>query len=186
MRPAAQRRVVSRSAPVRGVVDGQRMMPVMENAVEKIKVWFRFVPREGWFPQDTEGLWATKLGDDTASVQNVPFLQDGVAEGDVVRYRTDCDGLHWAVGRVSSLGNCTIRVLPVPTGPLGRSPQAVHQRLSAFGLGGEVFSEDFPMVAFTAPADADFSGLKALLARGQDEGRWHYEVGCGTDAWWNA
>jgi hypothetical protein len=33
------------------------------------------------------------------------------------------------------------------------------QRLSAFGLGGEVFSEDFPMVAFTAPADADFAGV---------------------------
>lgn len=26
---------------------------------DRIKVWFRFVPREGWFPQDTEGLWAT-------------------------------------------------------------------------------------------------------------------------------
>ncbi|WP_033329270.1 DUF4265 domain-containing protein [Streptomyces yerevanensis] len=162
------------------------MMAVMEYAVEKIKVWFRFVPREGWFPQDTEGLWATKLGDDTARVQNAPFLQDGVTEGDVVRYQTDSDGLHWAVGRVSSSGNCTIRVLPVPTGPLGRSPQAVHQRFSAFGLGGEVFSEDFPMVAFTAPAGADFAGIKALLVQGQADGWWHYEIGCGSDEWWNA
>ncbi|MFC9295803.1 DUF4265 domain-containing protein [Streptomyces sp. NPDC057011] len=162
------------------------MMAVMENVVEKIKVWFRFVPREGWFPQDTEGLWATPLGNDTACVQNIPFLQNGVAEGDVVRYQTDADGLHWAVGRVSSSGNCTIRVVPVPTGLLGRSPQAVHQRLSVFELGGEVFSEDFPMVAFTAPAGADFAGIKTLLAQGQTEGWWHYEVGCGTDEWWNA
>ncbi|MFD9791411.1 DUF4265 domain-containing protein [Streptomyces sp. NPDC059070] len=162
------------------------MMTVMVSAVEKIKVWFRFVPREGWFPQDTEGLWATKLGADTARVQNAPFLQDGVAEGDVVRYRTDSEGLHWAVGRVSSAGSCTIRVVPVPTGPLGRSPQEVRQRLSAFGVGGEVFREDFPMVAFTVPAGADFAGIKALLAQGQEEGWWHYEVGCGTDEWWNA
>ncbi|MEW1547971.1 DUF4265 domain-containing protein [Streptomyces tsukubensis] len=162
------------------------MMAVMENVVEKVKVWFRFIPREGWFPQDTEGLWATPLSDDTACVQNIPFLQNGVAEGDVVRYQTDADGLHWAVGRVSASGNCTIRVVPVPTGPLGRSPQAVHQRLSVFELGGEVFSEDFPMVAFTAPAGADFAGIKALLAQGQTEGWWHYEVGCGTDEWWNA
>lgn len=42
------------------------------------------------------------------------------------------------------------------------------------------------MVAFTAPADADFAGIKALLIRGQEEGWWHYEVGCGTDEWWNA
>ncbi|MER7111926.1 DUF4265 domain-containing protein [Streptomyces sp. NPDC000229] len=158
----------------------------MESAVESIKVWFRFVPREGWLPQDTEGLWAKKLGEDTAGVQNAPFLQDGVAEGDVVRYRTDSEGLHWAVERVSASGNCTIRVVPTPTGPLGRSPQAVHQRFSAFGLGGEVFSEDFPMVAFTAPAGSDFAGIKELLARGEEEGWWHYEVGCGTDAWWNA
>lgn len=158
----------------------------MSNATEKIKVWFRFVPREGWFPMDTEGLWATKLGRDTAEVRNVPFLQDGVAEGDVVRYRTDADGVHWAVGRVSSAGNCTIRVLPLASGPLGPSAQAVHQRLSAFGLGGEVFSEDFPMVALTVPAGADFAGLKALLTRGREEGWWHYEVGCGTEEWWAA
>ncbi|MFE2475274.1 DUF4265 domain-containing protein [Streptomyces sp. NPDC059389] len=91
-----------------------------------------------------------------------------------------------AVGRVSSSGNCTIRVVPVPTGSLGRSPQAVHQRLSVFELGGEVLSDDFPMVAFTAPAGADFAGIKTLLAQGQTEGWWHYEVGCGTDEWWNA
>ncbi|MFF8375314.1 DUF4265 domain-containing protein [Streptomyces sp. NPDC015661] len=162
------------------------MMDAMESTGEKIKVWFRFVPREGWFPQDTEGLWATKLSNDTATVKNVPFLQDGVAEGDVVRFRTDSDGLHWAVERVSPSGNCTLRVLPVPDGPLGRSPQAVHQRLSPFRLGGEVFSEDFPMVAFTAPAGADFAGIKALLAQGEEEGWWHYEVGSATDEWRSA
>ncbi|MFE1577543.1 DUF4265 domain-containing protein [Streptomyces fradiae] len=161
-------------------------MMAMESAVEKIKVWFRFVPREGWLPQDTEGLWATRLGVDTACVQNAPLLQDGVAEGDVVRFQTDSDGLHWAVERVSSSGNCTIRVLPVATGPLGRSAQAVHQRLSPFGLGGEVFSNDFPMAAFTVPAGADYAGIKALLIQGQEEGWWHFEVGCGTDEWWNA
>ncbi|MGW6739195.1 DUF4265 domain-containing protein [Streptomyces sp. NPDC055025] len=161
-------------------------MTVVEYSVEKIKVWFRFVPREGWFPQDTEGLWATRRSADTACLQNVPFLQNGVAEGDVVRFQTDPEGLHWAVGRVSTAGNCTLRVVPIPSGPLGRSPQAVRQRFAVFGLGGEVFSEDFPMVAFTAPAGADFTGIKALLARGREEGWWHYEVGCATDAWRNA
>ncbi|GHH29685.1 hypothetical protein Srubr_37710 [Streptomyces rubradiris] len=162
------------------------MIADMDSTAEKIKVWFRFVPREGWFPQDTEGLWAARLSADTARVQNVPFLQNGVAEGDVVRFQTDSDGLHWAVGRVTSGGNCTIRVVPIPSGPLGRSPQAVHQRLSVFRLGGEVFSKDFPMVALTAPAGADFAGIKALLNQGKEEGWWHYEVGCGTDEWWNA
>ncbi|MFE7213301.1 DUF4265 domain-containing protein [Streptomyces sp. NPDC057611] len=158
----------------------------MGSSVEQIKIWFRFIPREGWLPQDTEGLWATRLSADTARVQSVPFLQDGVAEGDVVRFQTDADGLHWAVGRVSASGNCTIRVVPVPSGPLGHNPQAMHQRFAPFRLGGEVFSKDFPMVAMNAPAGADFTGIKALLTHGQEAGWWHYELGCVTDEWRNA
>jgi hypothetical protein len=161
------------------------MMHVMGQA-ELIKVWFRFVPREGWVPQDREGLWAARVGEDTASVRNTPFLQDGVAEGDVVKFQTDSDGVHWAVGRVSASGNCTVRVMADPDGPLGPDPRAVHEKFSPFGLGGEVFSEAFPLVAFTVPAGADFTAIKATLTEGEEEGLWYYEVGSGTDEWWNA
>jgi len=154
-----------------------------EQAADRIKVWFRFVPREGWLPYDKEGLWADRLGEDTARLVNVPFLQDGVAEGEVVRFSTDPEGLHWAVERVEASGNCTVRVIPIPAGPLGPSAQAVHEKLAPFGLGGEVFSQDFPLVALTVPPDADFARVKALLAQGEEEGWWHYEVSCLTDAW---
>ncbi|MFE7466172.1 DUF4265 domain-containing protein [Streptomyces sp. NPDC057499] len=153
---------------------------------DRIKVWFRFVPREGWFPQDTEGLWATRLSADTARVDNVPFLQNGVAQGDVVRFQTDDDGLHWAAGRVSASGNCAVRVVPIPSGPLGRSHEKIHESLSGFRLGGEVFSAEFPMVAFDVPSGTDFAALKRLLVHGQDEGWWHFEVGSGTEAFWSA
>jgi hypothetical protein len=151
-----------------------------------IKVWFQFVPREGWLPYDTEGLWATRLSEDTAHVANVPFLQDGVAEGDVVRFVTDDEGLHWACERVEASGNCTIRVLPVPGGPLERSAQAVHEQLAPFGLGGESFSSELPLVAFTVSAGADLGQVKALLTRGQRDGWWHFEESCITDAWRSA
>ncbi|MEQ4720191.1 DUF4265 domain-containing protein [Nonomuraea sp. B19D2] len=108
-------------------------------------MWFQFVPREGWLPYDTEGLWATRLSRDTARVANIPFLQDGVAEGDVVRFITDDDGLHWACERVEASGNCTIRVLPVPDGPLGRSAQPVHEQLAPFGQDGASFSTELPL-----------------------------------------
>ncbi|MER5307696.1 DUF4265 domain-containing protein [Streptomyces sp. NPDC002773] len=153
---------------------------------DRIKVWFRFVPREGWLPYDTEGLWATRVSRDTARLENIPFLQDGVAEGEVVRFATDTDGLHWAKERVEASDNCTIRVLPVASGPLGRSARAVHERLSPFGLGGEVYSDTFPLVALTVPGDADLAGIKALLVRGEEDGWWHYEVPCATDAWHDA
>jgi hypothetical protein len=153
---------------------------------DRIKVWYRFAPREGWLPYDTEGLWATRLGVDTARVENAPFLQDGVAEGEIVRFVTDTDGLHWAKERVEASGNCTVRILPVPTGPLGRSAQAVYERLSPFGVGGEVFSEELPLVASTVPADADLARIKALLVHGQEQGWWHFDVSCATDAWRDA
>jgi hypothetical protein len=151
-----------------------------------VKIWFRFVPRDGWLPHDTEGLWARRLGEDTAQVANVPFLQDGIAQGDVVRFRTDDDGVHWAVQRVEASGRCTIRVLPVPDGPLGRSARAVHERLAPFGIGGESFSADFPLVALDVPPDADIAGIKTLLRTGESQGWWHFEEACVTDAWRDA
>ncbi|MEU7908052.1 DUF4265 domain-containing protein [Actinoplanes sp. NPDC049118] len=151
-----------------------------------VKVWFRFVPREGWLPFDTEGLWAEPVDADTARVANAPFLQDGVAQGDVVRFRVDGDGLRWAVGRVEASGNCTVRVLPAPRGPLGPSAAAVHERFASFGLGGEVFSEALPLVAFDVPADADLTAIKRLLERGRADGWWEFEEGCVTEAWRSA
>lgn len=151
-----------------------------------VKVWFQFVPREGWLPYDTEGLWAQPLSADTARVASVPFLQDGVAEGDVIRFTTDDDGGRWAVGRVEPSGNCTIRVLPVPDGPLGRSAQAVHERFGSFGLGGEAFSKAFPLVALNVPAGADLAAIKQLLVSGEAQGWWKFEEGCVTDAWRDA
>ena len=151
-----------------------------------INVWFTFVPREGWLPYDTEGLWATQLSDDTARVENVAFLQDGIAQGDVVRFQTNQDGVRWATGRVQASGHCVIRVLPVPSGALGPSASAVHGAFERFGSGGEVFSAELPLVAFDVPADADFAEIKQVLGDGESNGWWHYEVGCGTDRWWNS
>ncbi len=144
-----------------------------------IKIWFKFVARPGWLPYDTEGLWATPAGNDTARLCTVPFLQNGAALGDLVRYQTDDDGRHWALARVESSGHCVIRVLP-RSGP---DPAAVRAEFAAYGLGGEVFSDEFPLIAFDVPADADFAGIKALLLAGRSAGRWQFEEGSTTARW---
>ena len=151
-----------------------------------IKIRFGFVPREGWLPYDTESMWASRLSDDTARLENVAFLQDGVAQGDVGRFRNDADGTFWATDRVRASGHCVVRVLPLPTGPLGPSASAVHAAFAPFGLGGEVFSEELPLVAFDVPADADFAAIQQVLADGATQGWWHFEVGSGTDRWWSS
>ena len=149
---------------------------------QPIKVWFRFVPRQDWPPYDTEGLWATPITADTARIDNVPFMQDGLALGDEVRYVTDAGGRKWAAGRVDTLGNCTVRIIPVPDGPLEGSAE-VHERLRPFGIVGETFSTEFPMVALNIPATANLKAIKKLLAKGHEQGWWYYEVSCLTDAW---
>jgi hypothetical protein len=150
---------------------------------DRIKVTFRFAGREDWLPSDTEALWATRLGTDVARIDNVPFLQNGIAHGDVVRFATDTDGINWAVARVRASGNCTLRVMPLWDGPLGPNAQAIGELFSFFGLGGETYSDDFPLVALNVPADAPFAEIKAMLARGVAEGWWWYEMGYRTDAW---
>ena len=90
----------------------------------------------------------------------------------MIRYVVGHDDLRWATRRVAASGNCTVRVLPVPGGPLGLSARAVHDRLAPFGLGGEVFSDELPLPALTVPAGAD-----------EAEGWWRYETPCVTPAW---
>ena len=150
---------------------------------EAIKVWFRFVARPGWLPYDTEALWAVPVGPGTARLCNVPFLQNGAARGDVVRYETDADGRRWALSREEPSGHCVIRVLPSRTGPLGPDPAAVRTEFAAYRLEGEVFSDDLPLVAFDVPPDADFAGIKSLLLAGRSDGRWQFEEGSTTERW---
>jgi hypothetical protein len=154
-------------------------------SAQRIKIWFRFDPKDLFPEMETEGLWGSLVSDDTARIENVPFLQDGVAEGDIVRFVT-LDGVHWCQEKVSASGNCVVRVLPVPSGPLGRSAQAVRDKLAPFGMGGEVFSEELPLIAFNVPAEANLRKIKKFLARGGKQDWWHYEVGCATDAWHRA
>jgi len=59
----------------------------------------------------------------------------------------------------------------------------VHEKLIPYGVGGEVFSQGFPLLDLTVPACADIARVKVLPARGEEEGWWHYEVSCTTDEW---
>ncbi|WP_080128061.1 MULTISPECIES: DUF4265 domain-containing protein [unclassified Actinoplanes] len=88
--------------------------------------------------------------------------------------------------RLEASGHCVIRVLPVPSGPLAPNASAVHAAFARFGVGGEVFSAELPLVAFDVPADADFSEIQQVLTDGKSHGWRHFEVGCGTGRWWNS
>lgn len=152
------------------------------DADDRVKVWYRFVPREGWPQFDQEGVWATPLGGDLARVDNVPFFVDGAAEGDIVRFTMDADGVRWVEERVEWSGRCTILVLPVRGGPKATA-KAVHEVFAPLGIGAEAYSADFPLVALSVPSDADVRAAKAQLNRGVEAGWWDYQEACVGDAW---
>lgn len=171
----------------RGLLAVQRVAdPHPRQSEESIKIWFKFVPRIEWLPFDTEGMWAIARGADTAEVDNVPFLQAGIAVGDVVQYVVDDRDRRWSVRRIAESGNCTVRILPDPSGPFGKSGPAVIDRFRPFGIDGEVFSNELPLVALNVSAEADFSAIKSLLGSGEEAGWWFVDVGCGTQRWWDA
>ncbi|MEV6964851.1 DUF4265 domain-containing protein [Hamadaea sp. NPDC051192] len=154
-----------------------------EADTDLIKIWIKFVPRDGWLPYDTEGLWAEPLDGHTARVRSIPFLANGIAFGDVLNYTVGEDSTRWASGRVATSGHCTVRVLPTPAGPLGPSAEAVHRCFAPWNLGGEAYSKELPLVALDIPVGADLTGIKSLLDRGVEDGWWYSETACVTDAW---
>ena len=110
-------------------------------------------------------MWTTPLGGDLAQVDNVPFFVDGAAEGDIVRFTVDAEGIRWVEERVRWSGRCTILVLPVPGGPKAAA-EAVHEVFAPLGIGAAAYSVEFPLVALSVPPDADVRAAKALLNRG--------------------
>jgi hypothetical protein len=165
-----------------GALPPENHLPEAEG---RVKVWYRFVPREGWPQYDREGVWATLVDVDVAQVNNVPFFVDGAAEGDLVRFTTDPQGVRWVVERVEWSGTCTILVLPAPDGPKATAG-AVHEVFTPLGIGAEAHSAEFPLVALSVPPDADLSAVKALLDEGEAAGRWFHQEACVGDEWRSA
>ena len=141
------------------------------------------VDADGWPPVGGERVWAYALGGDRYRLDNAPWFVRGIAEGDIVRAVAP-DGASWPVfvERLEWGGNCTIRVIPLSSGPLGDDQEAVLDLFVGLGATGEC-AGTYPIVALTIPPDADARAVKELLRQGEADGRWEYEEGCVSDTW---
>jgi hypothetical protein len=168
------------------VSEGERAAPEVDAAKEglqRLKVVFKLeVDDEGWPPAGSERMWASRVSDDTARLENVPFFARGYASGDVVRFDVDSDGVRWVREAVEFSGSCTIRIIPAQDGHLIEQRQAVLDAFAPLGVDGEGIGR-FGMVALNVPSGADIAQVKRLVVEGAGLGRWHYEEGCVTEAW---
>jgi hypothetical protein len=150
--------------------------------VDWVRVVFDLAPVDGWPPARTERLWAVRVDDDHARLDNTPFFARGFAAGDVVLIAADDEGVHWVKRAVEYSGNCTIRIIPFGGGRRVEARQAVLDAFAPLGVAGEGI-EQFGLVALTVPSTADIPTVKRLLIQGADEGRWDYEEGSVTPEW---
>jgi hypothetical protein len=139
---------------------------------------------DGWPPVKSERLWAEPLGDDLYRIDNVPWFARNLAEGDVVRAFAP-DARSWPVvtDRISWSGNCTIRIIPLRSGPLQGDLQAVIDRFVPLGAQAEGALPAFALVALTIPPESDLSAIASALQEGESDGSWSFEEGCISDAW---
>ncbi|MEU6713633.1 DUF4265 domain-containing protein [Nonomuraea sp. NPDC046802] len=153
-----------------------------DSDVDWVRVVFDLEPEDGWPPARIERLWAIRVGDDRARLDNIPFFARGFALGDVVAVAPDEDGVLWVKQAVEYSGNCTIRIIPAEGGRRVEVRQAVLDAFAPFGVKGEGI-EQFGLIALDVPSAADIPAVKRFVIQGSEEGRWHYEEGCVTPEW---
>ncbi len=150
----------------------------------RVKVLFRLEQDpDGWPPARSEGVWAIERGDSEYELDNIPWFARGVANGDRVRVEPDQNGVLWVSERLSWSGRYTVRVIPLAEAPSEVALQEVIDTFAALGVDCEGALPAFKIVALDIPASADLPEVKALLRRGEADGRWGYEEGCIDDRW---
>lgn len=147
-----------------------------------VRVHFALEPQDGWPPVPDEALWAQAIGGGRYLIESPPWYVRGVAVDDEVSARADDDGRLWADGEVAPGGRLTVRVLPLPEGPLGGDPAAVAEAFGPLGVRcGDPSRHG--IVALDIPGDGDLPAIKALLLDGESAGRWDFDEARTSPEW---
>lgn len=150
---------------------------------DHVKVHFRMdIDEQGWPPASVESLWAIDLGDGTVRLDNTPWFVRGVASGDILAVEPDDEGALWAGETVQPSQNCTIRLIVLKDNGSAAARESVLKAFHRLGTTGEGI-EHYRMVALDVPPEADLSKIRELLEHGAEQGWWHWEQGCVTEAW---
>jgi hypothetical protein len=133
-------------------------------------------PMEGWPPPvDSEGLWASPVGEGRYRIVNTPWFAQVLATGDVVT-AVEYDGGRWVMQKAQSSGHLTVRVAHP-------DPAAVLDAFAELGVGGESAGPAYQIAALDIPPDADLRAIVDRLRAGRSDGTWDYEEACVSAEW---
>lgn len=141
------------------------------NAMDTVKVIF--IQDLGDGELLSESLWC-KIENDGCIVDNIPFIAKRVSLGDHIKVEYDEeDKKYYFDDFIAISGNTTVRVF---FKDLDLS-STVGKQLVDLGCEWEGFSQK-QMIAVNVPKDIDYLPVKAILDKGESEGKWTYEESC--------
>ena len=133
-------------------------------------------PVEGWPPPvDSEGLWASPMGEGRYRIENTPWFAQTLGTYDVVE-AVEYEGNRWVMRKARWSGHLTVRVAH-------SDPAAVLDAFADLGVRGESAAPAYQIVALDIPPDADLRAIVGRLRAGKSDGTWDYEEACVSTEW---
>jgi hypothetical protein len=131
---------------------------------------------DGWpAPVDSEGLWASPVGEGRYRIENTPWFAQDLATRDVVE-AVEHEGARWVMRRADWSGRLTVRVAH-------SDPAAVLDAFAHLGVRGESAAPAYRIAALDIPPDADLRAVIGRLRAGRSDGTWDYEEACVSTGW---
>jgi hypothetical protein len=139
--------------------------------MERNKVFF--VQKNGDDEFETESLWCI-VKNDTFIIDNIPFIMQNVALGDVIIAEFDQEnGAYYFDKFVARSGNSTVRLYFEDADLI----EEIRKQLLKFNCESECFLER-KIVAVNIPCAIYYPPLKKYLETGEENNLWMYEESC--------
>jgi len=126
-------------------------------------------------PVDSEGLWASPMGEGSYRIENTPWFVQDLATHDVVE-AVEYEGIRWVMRKAEWSGHLTVQVAH-------SDPVAVLAAFADLEVRGESAAPAYPITALDIPPDADFRAVIGRLRAGKSDGTWDYQEACVSTAW---
>jgi len=133
-------------------------------------------PVDDWPPPvDSEGLWASPMGEGRYRIENTPWFAQGLATHDIVE-AVEYEGTRWVMQTARWSGHLTVRVAH-------GDPDAVLDAFADLQVRGESAAPAYPIAALDIPPEADLRAIIGRLRAGKSDGTWDYQESCVSAEW---
>lgn len=150
----------------------------MDKSESEEKIGFKLERDEdGYPPADWEWLWASRVGEGTFKIDNIPFFAKGVSCDDIVTAEQTAKGLIFR-GLHRPSGHSTVRVVVYQEdreeGQVNTIVQDIRQSLQNLGCATEL-SHIPNLIAVDIPPNVNYESISAFLSEKEEEELLEYE-----------